>query len=140
MNKRRAKRISHDEVGLQIAPMIDVTMLLLFFFMLSTTLQSKRANDGIELPTTKSARDVQATEGSIVILINRAGQISVNGTPTSVTKIASDVAKNMSAASRQKWVAEVNADSNTPSATIKKVVSAVTESGVAQISYVIRTD
>ena len=31
VERRRMRRVQHDEIGMQIAPMIDVTLLLLFF-------------------------------------------------------------------------------------------------------------
>ena len=55
--RRRMRRVQHEEVGLQIAPMIDVTLLLLFFFMLSGKLTKGAKLLEINIPTAASQRD-----------------------------------------------------------------------------------
>ena len=82
MNRRHSHRLLSEEVGLQIAPMIDVTMLLLFFFMLSTTLERQRENEKLELPIAKNEQDFEPAESPFVIFISGNGRILLNGTST----------------------------------------------------------
>ena len=53
--RKKPRRAHVEEVGLQIAPMIDVTMLLLFFFMLTGKLMQGQKLKSIALPRAESA-------------------------------------------------------------------------------------
>jgi len=140
MNRRHAHRLLNEEVGLQIAPMIDVTMLLLFFFMLSTTLEHRRNNEKLELPTARTEQEFTPSESPFVIFITGGGNIILNGTSTSFEKIGTAISSHTRGAGERKWIVEINADSATPSATIKRLVSAITRGGAQEISYVIRSE
>src|SRR5882757_9695340 len=48
--RRKMRRVHHEEVGMQIAPMIDVVLLLLFFFMLSGKLTKQAKMMDIKVP------------------------------------------------------------------------------------------
>jgi len=138
MTRRRSQLLLNEEVGLQIAPMIDVTMLLLFFFMLSTTLAHRRDADRIELPVGKSEEDRQPNEDPLVILLSGSGRIVLNGTLTSFEKLGSDISSRSRSAATRNRIVEINADSATPGATIKRLVAAISDAGIPEISYVIR--
>jgi biopolymer transport protein ExbD len=140
MNRRHSHRLLNEEVGLQIAPMIDVTMLLLFFFMLSTTLERQRENEKLELPIAKNEQDFEPAESPFVIFISGNGRILLNGASTSFEKIGADISSSARGGGERKRVVEINADSATPSATIKKLVSAITQGGAQEVSYVIRNE
>ena len=56
------RRVHHDEVGLQIAPMIDVTLLLLFFFMLAGKITKSDRLLNINVPIAATGR-VPVDEG-----------------------------------------------------------------------------
>jgi biopolymer transport protein ExbD len=120
--------------------MIDVTMLLLFFFMLSTTLERQRENEKLELPIAKNEQDFEPAESPFVIFISGNGRILLNGTSTSFEKIGADISSSAPGGGERKRVVEINADSATPSATIKKLVSAITQGGAQEVSYVIRNE
>lgn len=66
-------RISHH---LNIAPLIDVVLLLLVFFMLTSTFLVTDIID-LELPDSRSARPTEDTD--IIILLGADGRVAVNG-------------------------------------------------------------
>ena len=125
---------------MQIAPMIDVTMLLLFFFMLSTTLERRKNNEKLELPIAKTEQELRPSESQFVIFVTGSGGIVLNGTSTSFEEIGAAVFRHSQSAGDLKRIVEINADSATPSATIKRLVSAITQGGVQEVSYVIRNN
>jgi len=59
-----------DEADLDITPMIDVTFLLLIFFMVTSTMQSSPA---IELPVAKHGTGVSRNENVIVSVVDEDG-------------------------------------------------------------------
>jgi biopolymer transport protein ExbD len=85
LNKR------HQRGGLEInmTPMIDVTFLLLIFFM--TVNQVSKANrENIPLPPAKGSQD--QTEGPLVInIVNPEGQIKVSGNEVTLVQLATIV-------------------------------------------------
>jgi biopolymer transport protein ExbD len=44
-----------DEIGFQLAPMIDMTFLLLIFFMVTTKISKEQVKVEIKLPTASNA-------------------------------------------------------------------------------------
>jgi biopolymer transport protein ExbD len=140
MKRRRTHQILNEEIGLQIAPMIDVTMLLLFFFMLSTTLERRCDNEKLELPIAKSDKEFEQSESPLVIFISSSGRIVLNGTLTSFDRISAEVASHARDAGARIQAVEINADSATPCATIKKLLSAITRGGAKKVAYVTRSE
>jgi biopolymer transport protein ExbD len=73
--KLRVKR--HDEVELNLISLVDVVLLLVIFFMLSTTfVQDARLR--VELPRAESASPERSAQ-PIVITISAQGSYRVNG-------------------------------------------------------------
>ena len=84
LNKR------HQRGGLEInmTPMIDVTFLLLIFFM--TVNQVSKANRAdIELPPAKGSQD--QSEGPLTINVDLAGQIIISGNTISLAQLVTIV-------------------------------------------------
>jgi biopolymer transport protein ExbD len=67
-----------DEPELSIAPLIDVSFLLLIYFLVTSTLQKREADLGLQLPTENpdSATDVQIDQ--MTIQVDPEGAIVVN--------------------------------------------------------------
>jgi biopolymer transport protein ExbD len=67
----------------QIAPMIDILLVLLVFFMSISSTEVLQANKDIRLPVAKDAKDAKENPGQIIVNlafneINNAVAISVN--------------------------------------------------------------
>lgn len=83
---RLAKRKHGSEMQVNMTPMIDVTFLLLIFFM--TVNQVSNINkEQLELPKLKGSQD--QSEAAITINIDRDGQIIVSGNEVSLVELAS---------------------------------------------------
>ena len=138
MNRHRRRRVLHEEIGLQIAPMIDVTMLLLFFFMLSTTIRNNNKTPQINVPITRHPAEYSSRKNSIVVVIGKTGEAIVNGRITSHRDLHSEITRQAITKETAKLVGEVHADANTDGATIKKVMSAFSASGISEVSYAVQ--
>ena len=71
--RRRLRRIQHEEIGLQIAPMIDVTLLLLFFFMLSGKLSGGVKLRSVDLPKLSAELEEKNTGEREVLNVEAGG-------------------------------------------------------------------
>lgn len=140
MRKKRGRSVSSDEIGLQIAPMIDVTMLLLFFFMLSTTLKNRQASPPITVPSTKNFSEAAPRKNTILVVVSKNGEILINGKVSNALALASELTRQARTTENGQLVAEIHADASTDGATIKRIVAAVSESGISEVSYAVRNN
>jgi biopolymer transport protein ExbD len=86
---RLSKRSHGNKLEVNMTPMIDVTFLLLIFFM--TVIQVSNVNkEHLELPPLAGSQD--QSEGSLTINIDAAGQIVVSANPVNLGELASLVA------------------------------------------------
>src|SRR3954462_6996551 len=85
--KRAALRqIPEEEPEFQIAPMIDILLVLLVFFMSISSTEVLQTNDHVKLPVAKDAKDKDKTtvqKGQMIINvlwgeINNAGSIEMD--------------------------------------------------------------
>lgn len=71
------RRQQHEEVGINLTPLIDIVFLLLIFFMVSTTF-TRETQLSIDLPEAKG-KPREVAEKQIEILVDESGQYRVNG-------------------------------------------------------------
>jgi biopolymer transport protein ExbD len=118
---RLVKRSRGARLEINMTPMIDVTFLLLIFFM--TVNQVSNINkERVSLPQLTGSQD--QSEGSITVNIDEAGQIIVSGnamTPSGlVTLVTSELAKVENDPSRLTIV--VRADRRGTSRAVNEIV------------------
>ncbi|WP_038162337.1 biopolymer transporter ExbD [Verrucomicrobium sp. BvORR106] len=131
--RRPLKRLHVEEVGLQIAPMVDVTMLLLFFFMLTGKLTQGMKLMQVDLPKAATATEQKEKGDRDVLNIDEHGQL-FSGDRQVTDKEAVAHLKN-----RLKEVPPlkvyVRADSRTPAKRIKQVMNMAAEAGAVTVIF-----
>ena len=75
------KRIEHPQIELQIAPMIDVCFLLLFFYILTSKPVKPEADMHMTLPGTVAQQEAIDSPDEQRITISDNGQIILNDLP-----------------------------------------------------------
>ena len=131
--RRRMRRVQHEEVGLQIAPMIDVTLLLLFFFMLSGKLTKGAKLLEINIPTAASGKVPHEMGDRDVINIDENGQLFSGNqpfTPKQLTIYLKERFKNYPPLKLY-----VRADARTPGRQIKEVMKIAAEAGAIEVIF-----
>ncbi|MBI2195079.1 MAG: biopolymer transporter ExbD [Planctomycetes bacterium] len=71
------RRSSQEEVGFQMAPMIDIIFTLLLFYIVTTALQQQEKEITIALPQSKAGEEKGRFPSEIVINVTEAGDIVV---------------------------------------------------------------
>ena len=140
MRRHRRHAVSSEEVGLQIAPMIDVTMLLLFFFMLSTTLKDPKAAPEIKVPVTKSLPESVPGKVTVIVAVSQTGETTVNGRSTRDAELSAEIARHANTKGTAKLVAAIHADARTDGLTIRKIVAACQANGVSEVTYAVENN
>ena len=84
-NKRATRELPEEDPEFQIAPMIDILLVLLVFFMSISSTQVLQTNELVKLPVAKDAKNAGDTaEGRVIVNvlwegISNAGTIEISG-------------------------------------------------------------
>ncbi len=131
--RRRIRRVQHDEVGLQIAPMVDVTLLLLFFFMLAGKITKADKLMDIKIPLAKTGK-IPTDEGARdIVNIDAKGQIfsgSKAVTPKELTVHLKQRFKDF-----PPLKLSIRADAGTSGKKIKEVMAIASEAGAIEVIF-----
>lgn len=128
-----AKRRAIDEVSFQLAPMIDMTFLLLIFFMVTTKITKEKKKLDIALPVAASAVTPDDLSGREIINLDENGQIFIGDT------LADE--KRLRAYLKQRLIdvpplrIYVRADARTPAKEIKKIMKICAEAGAVEVIF-----
>jgi len=68
-----------EEPEFQVAPMVDVLLVLLMFFTATTTTEVKSQIADLTLPDAQEAKDREKGQGQILININKMGGVEAQG-------------------------------------------------------------
>jgi len=133
MARRRNRRVEHEEIGLQIAPMIDLTLLLLFFFMLAGKITKSEKLLDIKIPTAASGK-IPTDEGDRdVVNIDDKGQLFSGSRAVSTKELTTHLKERFKVSPPLKLY--VRADAGTPGKKIKEVMAIASEAGAVDVIF-----
>jgi biopolymer transport protein ExbD len=136
VERRRLRRVQHAEIGMQIAPMIDVTLLLLFFFMLSGKLTKDTQLLDINVPTAASGKIPEGMGDRDVINIDEKGQLFSGNQPVSSKELTEHLRQRFENYPPLKLY--IRADAMTPGRQIKEVMRIASEAGAIEVIFGVR--
>jgi biopolymer transport protein ExbD len=136
LERRRMRRVQHDEVGMQIAPMIDVTLLLLFFFMLSGKLTKDTKLLDINMPMAASGKIPEEMGDRDVINIDEHGQLFTGNQPVTSKQLTAHLKERFKNYPPLKLY--IRADARTPAKQIKEVMRIASEAGAIEVIFGVR--
>jgi biopolymer transport protein ExbD len=90
MNFRR--RIANEPITLQLAPMIDVILFLLIFFLLTWNFARNESDLTVRLPNAKNAAEPKQLPGEVVLNIRTDGAVILNRRPINAEELKSILA------------------------------------------------
>lgn len=127
---RFARPKEMPEAGFDLTPMIDIVLLLIIFFTLSS--QFAQANrHAIPLPAEKGEADVEVHNDSLILDIERNGLMTIAGERVDLAMLVTtvkSVAKSTGAPEKVDLV--IRADRDMPARTLNQVASTLAEIGV----------
>jgi biopolymer transport protein ExbD len=136
--RRRMRRVQHEQVGLQIAPMIDVTLLLLFFFMLSGKLTKSAKLLEINIPAAATGKVPREMGDRDVINIDEDGQLFSGNQPVTSKQLTIHLKERFKNYPPLKLY--VRADARTPGRQIKEVMKIAAEAGAIEVIFGVRPE
>src|SRR5947199_7646668 len=76
MNLRSRAPLQHP--GIQLAPLVDVLMLLLIFFLLTWSASRSENELDVKVPKASAAKEKMAPPGDVVVNVKTDGSVTVN--------------------------------------------------------------
>ncbi len=85
MNLRR--RINSEPIQLQLAPMIDVIMFLLCFFLLTWNLSRYEQDIAVKVPTARNGEPPKQLPGEIILNLKQDGTVELERSAVSIDEL-----------------------------------------------------
>ena len=81
------RRRPRNDIAIELIPLVDVVLVLLLFFMVSTTYTSEEKELGVDLPTAQSGTAAGGTPQQLVINVFRDGRVALGGQSVDATEL-----------------------------------------------------
>jgi biopolymer transport protein ExbD len=137
-NKAATRTPPEEDPEFQIAPMIDILLVLMVFFMSITTTEVLQSNQQVVLPV---AKDAKAPPPGLtgMLTVNVVSKLGIKIDVDNVTREMSELgrlAKDKVASLRgDELKVLIRADRDTPYSAIKEVMRAVAVNGVRDVTF-----
>ena len=139
-NKKATREFPEEDPEFQIAPMIDILLVLLVFFMSISSTQVLQATEAVKLPVAKDAKTASETaDGRIIVnvlwtAINNVGSIEIGGQTFAAP---ADVQPTLKAEVQKNPNAQVliRADKAVRYAYLRALLKAAGDAGVSNVTF-----
>lgn len=115
--------------GINVTPLVDVTLVLLIVFMVTTPLIMKPSIN-VNLP--KAASSDQSAPGELQVTVTRDGQIFANGKTVSESGLKDESLRL--AISKPDTQAMISADKDTPHGAVINVIDIIKSAGIKKFA------
>jgi biopolymer transport protein ExbD len=122
-----------DEVGFQLAPMIDITFLLLIFFMVTTKITRDQVKVDIRLPVASNAVIPRTVDDRDLVTVDAAGHLFSGSRPVTDAQLAAHLKRRL--ADYPPLRIYVRADRGTPAKRIKEVMRLAADAGAVEVIF-----
>lgn len=129
----RRRRSSPEEVGFNITPMIDLTFLLLIFFMVTSKLSKEQKKMDIALPLAASAVRPEDLSNRDIINLDPQGVLHVGDHPLSDEQMREHLRARFRASPPLKIY--LRADRETPGKRIREFMKLAGEAGAVSVIF-----
>ncbi len=129
----RLHKKQDDEVGFQLAPMIDMTFLLLVFFMVTTKISKEQVKMEIKLPLASNAVIPSNLADRDIISIDAQGQYFAGQNPMTKKELTAYIKERFKNFPPLRLY--VRADKNTPGKQIKELMKIASEAGALNVIF-----
>ena len=131
MNFRRS---GQEDVGFQMAPMIDIIFLLLAFFITTQIYAQWEQDVDISLPSAESGEHPKRLPGEVIVNVHANGAITVNGQTLGDSRLES-MLQRLSQITRKGQPILIRADEEAAFKYVIKVLDYCRKSDIWNISF-----
>lgn len=127
----RRKPRPADQLSFQITPMIDMTFLLLIFFMVTFKITKDEKNLQVKLPVTHTSKIPRDMSNRDVINIDDHGQYFIKNAPASKEEVGAHLTERFR--NFPPLRVYIRADRDTPARQLKELLGLCSEAGALDI-------
>ncbi len=120
-------------IAMQLAPMIDILLLLLSFFIISWQFSRSETELNVSVPTAQEGADPERQRGEIIINVLPDGSIRVEGTSVDLLQLhekLADIAKQF-----ENQPVRIRGDGKVAYQRIVEVIDTCQKAGIWNISF-----
>ena len=136
---RLRKQPHHEDIEFQIAPMVDVLLTLLVFFVSITSASVMRSTRGISLPVASHGIEKKSARAEAILnvrwLPGGRGVVSIEDVPYEDLALIPPILEPRWKANPSYYRVVIRADKETPAFYIQKVMTLCAEIGITDISF-----
>lgn len=125
------RRRHSEDIGFQIAPMIDITWILIIFFMVTMHLVENEFAVEVNLPLASAAEIPPDLSGRVVVNIDKAGGYFVGNQPMTVAELTAHLKQRMTQFPPLKVY--LRADASIPAQKTKEFYRACAEASAVEV-------
>ncbi|RFC44369.1 MAG: biopolymer transport protein ExbD [Verrucomicrobia bacterium] len=125
------RRRHQEDIGFQIAPMIDITWILIIFFMVTMHLAETEFSVEVDLPIASAAEVPPDMDGRVVVNINQAGNYFVGNAAMTLPELTAHLRIRL--LEHPPLKVYLRADADIPAQKTKEFYRACAESGAVEI-------
>lgn len=127
----KVKRRHVEDIGFQIAPMIDITWILIIFFMVTTQLVESEFDVAVDLPLASAAVVPKDAAGRVVVNVDHEGNYYLGNERVDLAGLTSQLKRRMIEYPPLKVY--LRADANTAALKTKEFYRACAEAGAIEV-------
>lgn len=119
--------------SIQIAPFIDITFIILIFFMTLSVYYQLENEISISVPEAEESKEVARSPGEIIINVDTAGKVVVNQRPLNASELEEMLKRISSLYPNQPVI--IRADKNTRHEHVIQVLNACASAHIWNIAF-----
>jgi biopolymer transport protein ExbD len=127
----KIRRRHVEDIGFQIAPMIDITWILIIFFMVTTQLVEEDFDISVALPVASAAVVPKEMSGRVIVNLDAGGNYYLGNDRVDLTGLTEHLKRQMIEFPPLKVY--LRADANTPAVKTKEFYRACAEAGAIEV-------
>ena len=131
MNLRRHAPLQHP--GIQLAPLVDVLLLLLIFFLMTWNAARNENELDVKIPKASSAKEKPAPIGDVIVNVKADGNVIVNRR-TMNTQDLTDLLKGLVQLNPEQAVV-IRGDEAGAYRNVVSVLNVCSQSGVTNVAF-----
>jgi biopolymer transport protein ExbD len=131
MNLRSRATLHHP--GIQLAPLVDVLLLLLIFFLLTWNAARNENELDVKVPKASAAKEKSAPIGDVVVNVKADGDVVVNRRTLSASELT-ELLKNLVQLNAEQAVV-IRGDEAGAYKNIVSVLNICTEAGITNVAF-----
>jgi biopolymer transport protein ExbD len=131
MNLRGRAPLHHP--GIQLAPLVDVLLLLLIFFLLTWNAARNENELDVKVPKASAARENTTPLGPVVVNVKSDGTFVVNHRPMTSAEVA-ELLKSLLQLDKEQSVV-IRGDETGAYKNIVEVLNICTDAGVSNVAF-----